>query len=101
MSYSCTANASTTMQEIFNVSGSNSSNSWEGNNGFVYFAEIGRERADGAITGSVYKIMKDGRGMPSGGFRIDPNGFVKRFPCLNKTMRIKMKEINAEVEKWN
>ena len=99
MGYSCTTDADVTMHNIMAVSGSNSSNTWEGNNGFVYFAEIGRENSDGAITGMVYKIMRDGRAAPSGGFRIDPNGYVKRWPCLNKAMRAKANEINTELDR--
>lgn len=100
MGYSCAANADVTMRQIMAFSGCNSSNSWEGNNGFVYFTQIGRERADGAITGTVYKILKDGSGKRSGGFRIEPNGYVTRWPCLNNAMREHAHKINADVERF-
>lgn len=55
----------------------------------IGFYEHGPERADGAITGSVYKFTgpatADGRQMAikAGSFKIDPDGNVVRFPLVN------------------
>ncbi len=88
MGYSCTANASLTLEGIMNQrSDTSSSNTWEHENGFVYFYDVGRENRDGAITGSVWKVLKNGNAKPSGNFRIEPDGSVTRFPCLTKAMR--------------
>ena len=98
MGYSCTADADLTMREIMEASGDNSSNSWTHENGFRYFSQIGRENADGAITGSVLKILKNGDCKRSGGFRIDSYGSVIRFPGLNKAMRAVKRRMPSNLE---
>ncbi len=88
------------MREIMDASDTNSSNTWGHENGFTYFCQMGRENRDGAVTGTVYKILKDGSCKTSGSFRIEPEGAVSRFPCLNKKMKDRVKLINIEVEKF-
>lgn len=46
------------------------------------FWEIGRENADGAITGTVWKPAGEGYARKRGSFKIDADGAVKRFPGL-------------------
>lgn len=46
------------------------------------FYEHGRERADGAITGTVYRSVDAGHCRRCGSFRIEASGKVKRFPGL-------------------
>lgn len=87
MGYSCTKAADDRLAMIMSRSDSNSANTWEKGDGFVYFYEIDQEREDGAITGHVYRILKDGGCRVTGGFRINPNGDVNSFPHLNERMR--------------
>jgi hypothetical protein len=49
------------------------------------FWEVGRENADGAITGTVWKPWSHdpSRVVKKGGFRIEPDGTVTRFPGLS------------------
>lgn len=49
------------------------------------FWEVGRENASGAITGTVWKPWAEdpSRVVRRGGFRIEPDGRVSRFPGLS------------------
>lgn len=88
MGYSCARKASIRLEQVIkflqNLHGNptNSSNSW----GEGYFYEIGRENVDGSITGKVMKPIpnKPGYCISAGGFKIDPNGDIVRFPTLQK-----------------
>ena len=92
MSYSCTAQADETMNRIQKYFSDTSFtggmvNTFE-KNGCVYFWERGKENADGAITGSVFKCsgkIGDVRNsiISRSSFRINANGTVKRFPFYN------------------
>lgn len=91
MGYSCSARARYTLDQVefldeFDIKSPN----------YKYFIEIGKENADGAITGAVYEITgipyrdKDNYERRScrkaGTFRIEPNGSIKRFAGLSKRM---------------
>jgi len=89
MGYSCTAAADIVLRSIEEMFPSRS-NFWKGDDGKEYFREGGREQVDGAITGTV--IRMDGKKM--GSLRIEPNGFVTRFPYLPKRIRTYVKMIN-------
>lgn len=97
MGYSCSRKASIRLEQVIkflqNLHGNptNSSNSW----GEGYFYEIGRENVDGSITGKVMKPIpnKPGYCISAGGFKIDPNGDIVRFPTLQK----KYKDIIQEI----
>jgi hypothetical protein len=53
-----------------------------------YFWEHGREQADGAITGSVWRMLPDGLARRVGSFRIDPDGTLVRGPFgLNELLQ--------------
>lgn len=46
-----------------------------------YFFEIGREQADGSITGSVFRMVGNDSAIRSGSFKIGPDGDVVRWPA--------------------
>jgi len=51
--------------------------------GTEYMLELGREQRDGAMTGTVCRMERDGEQLlahPCGSFRIEPDGTVKRYP---------------------
>jgi hypothetical protein len=96
MGYSCTAAANYTLDAIGELIGSPSSNGMPNGDGFF---EIGRENADGAITGTVWRKLNaaerarfahldalDDRVQRRGSFRIDESGKVRRFPGLPATL---------------
>ena len=92
MGYSCTAAADNVLRAIEGMS-SSKSNFWKGDDGREYFADRGREQEDGAITGTV--IRMDGKKM--GSLRIEPNGFVTRFPHLPKRIRMHVQNMNKNL----
>jgi hypothetical protein len=53
-----------------------------------YFYEVGGENRDGAVTGSIYKMS----GSKVGGFRIEPNGYITRFPSIPSSHIRKLNE---------
>lgn len=46
-----------------------------------YFYEIGREQADGSITGSVFRFVDETHVRRAGSFKIGPDGNVIRWPA--------------------
>lgn len=89
MGYSSTAKASLVLDALMAiVRDTPSSNVWRD-----HFFEIGRENADGAITGKVTRFTSgkygdDKRmGVRAGTFRIEANGKIKRFPATTKAER--------------
>lgn len=92
MGYSCAAAAGDTLRALDAVciAQTGTSNTYIGNNGDRYFYETSRvEHADGAITGSVYRLAIDWTNLddttsevayPAGNFRIDGEGVVTRWP---------------------
>ena len=78
MGYSCTALAGDTLElwqdSCYKQTGM--SNRYVGNDGNSYFFEIGKEREDGAIVGSVHKMT----GYRVGSFKIKPNGDIEVKP---------------------
>ena len=102
MGYSCTKNADDILKNINDILQSKYHNKLpKTKNGQVNdfsvpngFFEIGKENYDGAITGTVWKFQKDTSEISknsyikkAGSFRINPNGFIKRFPLLPKEIK--------------
>lgn len=88
MGYSSAAKASLTLDAIGEILDENKLRG-ETSNGLPHggFYEIGRENDDGAITGTVWKPYDNiGHVVRQGGFRIEPDGKVKRFPSLKRKL---------------
>lgn len=98
MGYSCTARASEVLDKIMSYDKFNIDHEK-----YSYFIEIGKENFDGAITGTVYRLigesfvredgLKSRRCKKAGSFRIDSNGEIVRFPGVPKSL---FKEIEEE-----
>ena len=100
MGYSCSAKADDVKDAMIvqlKASGDemSSSNGWE-SKGQKYILEIGRENADGAITGTVHRwdgsmnalaLVGESACQPVGSVRIEPSGLISRFPTSTKTHR--------------
>jgi len=94
MGYSCTTAASRTEQLWVEAcvlnGGFESQNTWS-DLGRTYFFERGRENADGAITGAIYKFVGSsnsivtGTARKVGTYRIEPDGTVTRAPRFLKS----------------
>lgn len=84
MGYSCNASdsrvyeAMVRLQQAAHGDAGGSSNSW-GDAESPWFAEIGRERLDGAVSGTVWKPAGPGRCLRAGSFRVH-DGKVVRWP---------------------
>ncbi len=84
MGYSCTQAADNMLGLIRKSFGSPD----KGSNTLIiggkeYFYEVGREQADGAITGSLYLMVSPDSAQKAGTFRIDADGTINRFPGLS------------------
>jgi hypothetical protein len=89
MGYSCAAMASLVLDGIMkNVDRDGKSQNVWSHNGEKYMWERGRENADGAITGTVYRFVNDGEILPVGGFRIEHDGNINRFPATSHNDKI-------------
>jgi len=105
MGYSCTKQAMDTFEKVMDIISDNgSANTWK-HEDKQYFAEIGRENEDGAITGTVYEIFEEvetistEKNIPSacykrGSYRIEPDGLITRWSCLPTGIKDK---VNKEV----
>lgn len=90
MGWSCTMAADDSMRAVQETLPSKS-NFWNDDKGQEFFLEIGREQESGAITGTVF----DEKGYPKGGMRIEPNGYITRWPHLPEKARSEKKRLNA------
>ena len=93
MGWSCTLAADNSMRAIQDTL-SSKSNFWNDDKGQEFFLEIGREQESGAITGTVF----DEKGYKKGGLRIEPNGYITRWPHLPKIAKQEMKRINQSLK---
>lgn len=96
MGYSCSKAADDTLKNIqANFRSRNSGNAFSDGK-HEFFWEIGRENGDGAITGKVWLSMSDTTARPAGGFRIEPDGTVTRFPGVPRKHWDYMKSMTEE-----
>ena len=92
MGYSCSRAAIRSLEAIAPMLQSRlggaggSSNAWGDCEGTMWFYELGRENADGAITGSVNRYRVGGRTV-GGSFRIEADGVITRFPSATPNER--------------
>jgi hypothetical protein len=77
MGYSCTALAMDTFKTIFKNDKSSNVH-----NGYMY--EIGRKNRDGAVTGTAWKFIPDGRIERAGSFKVTSDGFISSMPGITK-----------------
>jgi|GEM_PF-1729432 len=86
MGWSCATAAAKTLDAFSKacIENSGSQNNWTDPNGSTYFFETSnKEHHDGAITGTVWKVMGE-RCRRSGSFRVEGDGTVTRAPKFLK-----------------
>lgn len=95
MGYSATSKALDSLRTIQGVMETRFRKSFS-NSTLNGFFEIGRENADGSVTGTVFRFTSPAQThvTRAGGFRIEPDGFVTRFPDLPRDLRT---EVNRGV----
>lgn len=80
MGWSCTAAASLTLDALGALVSRDSKHGSNGIGDWGFFETSRVEHADGAITGSVFRMVDAAHCRRAGGFRIEPDGKVARFP---------------------
>jgi hypothetical protein len=97
MGYSCTASAGNALDFIMDMvtDPNGSSNSWT-HEGTGYFFEMGREHEDGAVTGTVMRMVGENACRPAGSVRIAPDGKVVRFPHIPSGVRGNARAAHAD-----
>ena len=88
MGWSCRADAARTADKWSDacVAQTGSSNVFQTKRGKYFWENSRKEHGDGAITGSVFKMLPGDNGLcrPSGSFRIEGDGTVTRAPKFLK-----------------
>jgi hypothetical protein len=87
MGYSCTVDARDTLAVVYKMFARPQETSVLLIKGDRYFFERGQENADGAITGSLYKMLPGDHCRKAGRVRINDNGSITSFPGLTKDER--------------
>lgn len=107
MGYSCTADASHALGLLRNAFTDGTTSNGLSIGGKTYFYEVGKEQADGAITGTVFQYVSYA-GFPNqecarkaGTFRVEPDGYVSRFPCTTRNQRVALKFRFDELKRSN
>lgn len=95
MGWSCAAAASDTMRAWSDActAQTGQSNVYQVGDDKFFWEVSNKEHDDGAITGTVYKMIPQERSgtslcRKSGSFRINPDGTVKRAPAFLKAVKV-------------
>ena len=96
MGWSCSLDADNTLRAISDIcvkeTGSQNTFNYKGS---VYMFETGREQTDGAITGTITRLIENGTdehghkrysGYRAGSFKILPDGSIKQFLRFKKVV---------------
>jgi hypothetical protein len=96
MGYSCRKDAGDTLDRLGELlsprAAGGPSNGFKLASGISGHWEIGREQADGSITGKVWRETGDGFVMPAGSFKISPDGKIVRFPLIPTELKRKAEQ---------
>ena len=69
--------------------------------GRSYFYEIGREHADGHVTGTLFENIDETHACSVGSFSIHENGQIPRFPRLKRNQIVSLFFRLAELKRTN
>ena len=67
----------------------------------LYFYEVGKEQADGAVTGTLFQSIDETHARKVGSFRINANGTIARFPRIRRDMQVSMYFRFLELQRTN
>jgi hypothetical protein len=99
MGYSCTKDASDMLGLIRNQFGDGKTSNGLVFHGRSYFYEVGKEQADGAITGTIFENVDETHARKYGSFRINSDGSIARFPKIKRDMRTSMYFMMLEIQR--
>ena len=102
MGWSCERRAAWALDSISAacIAQTGSSNTFEVEGHRFFFETSRREHDDGAITGSIYRFLPDGRCKQTGGFRIEPGGIVSRGPKFFKSHPLYLAFVDGDEERF-
>lgn len=83
MGYSCSQDAAHTLGVIQHMFRQGKSTNVLTIKGIEYFFERGRQQPDGAITGTLFRMLSDDRASKVGAFKINSDGMISKFPALS------------------
>lgn len=101
MGYSCTKDANDMLGLIRNQFGDGTASNGLAISGETYFYEVGKEQADGAITGTLFQNIDANHARRVGSFRINADGTIARFPRIRRDMQISMYLRFLELQRVN
>ena len=101
MGYSCTKDASDMLGLIRHTF-----NNGKYSNGLrigaaTFFYEVGRENADGSITGTLFENVDENHARKYGSFKIHAEGVIVRFPGIKQNQRVALKFKFDELRRTN
>jgi len=67
----------------------------------TFFYEIGRENADGSITGTLFENIDESHARKYGSFKIHAAGVISRFPGIKQNQRVTLKFKFDELKRVN
>jgi hypothetical protein len=67
----------------------------------TFFYEIGRENADGSITGTLFENVDANHARKYGSFKIHAEGVIVRFPGIKQNQRVSLKFKFDELKRTN
>jgi hypothetical protein len=91
MGYSCTKAASCMLGLIRHTFTDGQTSNGLRIGAATFFYEIGRENADGSITGTVFENTGVGTCRKYGSFKIHAEGVIVRFPGVKQNQRVSLK----------
>jgi hypothetical protein len=101
MGYSCTKDASEMLGLIRNQFTDGQTSNGLRIGAATFFYEIGREQADGSITGTLFENVDETHARRYGSFKINVDGTIARFPGIRRDMRISMYFRFLELQRVN
>ena len=86
MGYSCTKDADEMLGLIRHQFNNGKYSNGLAISGETYFYEVGKEQADGSITGTLFQDVDETHARKVGSFRINEDGSIARFPRIRRDM---------------
>jgi hypothetical protein len=101
MGYSCTKAASDMLGLIRHTFTDGQTSNGLRIGAATFFYEIGRENADGSITGTLFENVDESHARRYGSFKIHAEGVIVRFPGIKNNQRITLKFKFDELQRTN
>ena len=101
MGYSCTKDASAMLGLIRHEFTDGATGNGLRIGAATFFYEIGKENADGSITGTLFINIDESHARRYGSFKIHSEGVISRFPGIKQNQRISLAFKFAELRRTN